>query len=94
MSRAEAQARLMAALAARDYSDEQMRLVTDSNIVDQSGPADPQALLASLPSDQVKALVEEMVTNPLLLADYNLANLASILGQRGLGAPDSIRGAP
>lgn len=37
MSRAEAQARYLAALAARAYSDEQMRLVASANIVDGGG---------------------------------------------------------
>ena len=53
MSSAEAQARTLAALAARAYSDEQMRLLTSSNVVRGGGLAEPQQLLAELPPDQV-----------------------------------------
>jgi len=85
MSSAEAQARYLAALAARAYSDEQMRLVTGANIVDGDGIAELKRSLAELPPDQVKALIEAMVTNPSMLGEDTLAELASILGRRALG---------
>lgn len=91
MSSAEAQARTLAALAARAYSDEQMRLVTSSNIVDGEGLAEPQDLLAELPSDQVRSLIEEMVRNPVMLGDDTLADLASILGRSALKSQDLVR---
>ncbi len=84
MSSAEAQARYLAALAARAYSDEQMRLVTSAQIVDGEGFAELKRSLAELPSDQVKGLIEAMATNPSMLNEDTLAELASILGRRSL----------
>jgi hypothetical protein len=84
MSSAEAKARYLAALAARAYSEEQMRLVANANIVDGEGLAQLQRSLAELPPDQVKRLIEAMVTNPALLAEDDLARLASVLGRREL----------
>jgi hypothetical protein len=84
MSSSEAQARYLAALAARAYSDEQMRLVTSANIVAGGGLAELQRSLGELPSDQVRRLIEEMVRNPSMLGDDTLAELASILGRRAL----------
>jgi hypothetical protein len=91
MSSAEAQARTLAALAARAYSDEQMRLVTSSNVVDGGGLAEPQQLLAELPSVQVRDLIEGMVRNPVMLGDDSLADLASILGRRALKSVSPVR---
>jgi hypothetical protein len=84
MSSAEAKARYLAALAARAYSDEQMRLVANANIVDGEDLAQLQHSLAELPPDQVKRLIESMVTNPALLGEEALAHLASLLGRREL----------
>jgi len=84
MSSAEAKARYLAALAARAYSDEQMRLVASAKIVD-GGLVELERALAELPSDQVKALIEAMATNPSMLGEDTLAALASILGRRALG---------
>ncbi|MFG3553394.1 hypothetical protein ACGGAQ_03305 [Micromonospora sp. NPDC047557] len=91
MSRAEAQARYLAALAARAYSDEQVRLVTSANIVDGEGLAELKHSLAELPSDQVKSLLEAMATNPSMLGEDTLAELASILGQRDRSGSDKLR---
>jgi hypothetical protein len=91
MSSAEAQARYLAALAARAYSDEQMRLVTSANIVDGEGIAELKRSLAELPSDQVKSLLEAMVTNPSMLGEDALAELASILGRRDRSGSDKLR---
>lgn len=86
MSQAEAQARYLAALAARAFSEEQMRLVADANIVDGNGVPELERSLAALPADQLKALIQAMATNPSLLQEDNLAELASILGRRTLGS--------
>ncbi|MET8527182.1 hypothetical protein [Micromonospora sp. NPDC005172] len=91
MSSAEAQARYLAALAARAYSDEQMRLVTSANIVDGKGLAELEHSLAELPSDQVKSLLEAMATNPSMLGEDTLAELASILGRRDRSGSDKLR---
>jgi hypothetical protein len=82
MSSAEAQARYLAALAAQAYSDEQMRLVTSSHIVGDEGIAELKRSLAELPADQVKSLLAAMATNPAMLGEDTLAELASILGRR------------
>ncbi|MGL5849370.1 MAG: hypothetical protein ACRCZD_01200 [Phycicoccus sp.] len=82
MSRAEARSRYLAALAARTYSEEQMRLVTSANIVDGEGVPGLKRALAGLPLDHIKKLLETMATNPSLLGEEHLAELASILGQR------------
>lgn len=84
MSSSEAQARYLAALAARAYSDEQVRLVTSANIVDGDGIVGLERSLAELPPDQVRSLIEAMATNPSMLGDDILAQLASILGRRAL----------
>lgn len=91
MSSAEAQARYLAALAARAYRDEQMRLVTNANIVDGEGVPELQRSLAELPSDQVKSLLEAMATNPAMLGEDTLAELASILGRRDRSGSDELR---
>jgi hypothetical protein len=85
MSSAEAKARYLAALAARAYSDEQMRLVANANIVDGEDLAQLQRSLAELPPDQVRGLIEAMVSNPSMLGENALAHLASLLGRRELG---------
>ncbi|GAA2080778.1 hypothetical protein IDH50_03170 [Aeromicrobium tamlense] len=81
MSKAEAQARYLAALAAQAYSDEQMRLVNDANIVDCDGLPELQRSLAELPADQVAALLKAMATKPQMMQESALAELASILGR-------------
>lgn len=91
MSRAEAQARYLAALAARAYSDEQMRLVANATIVDLEGVPELQRSLAELPSDQVKSLLEAMATDPAMLGEETLAELASILGRRDRPGFDELR---
>jgi len=91
MSSAEAQARYLAALAARAYSDEQMRLVTSANIVDGEGLVELKRSLAELPSDQIKSLLEAMATNPSMLGEDTLAKLASILGRRDRSGSDKLR---
>ena len=87
MSRAEAQARYLAALAARAYSDEQMRLIAAAEIVDSGDAAALRSSLAELPADQVADLVTTMATDPRMLADDQLAQLASTLAHATLEGP-------
>lgn len=82
MSIAEAQARYRASLAARAYSDEQMRLVSNALIVDDECLVDLKRFLADLPSDEAKKLVETMASDPHLLSEGTLSELASLLTQR------------
>ena len=84
MSQAEAQARYLAALAAKAYSDEQMRLVEEADIIDSTGIEGVKAALAELPADDTKALIEAMATDPAMLKDDTLAQLASLLARREL----------
>ncbi|NIZ93498.1 hypothetical protein [Kineococcus rubinsiae] len=84
MSRAEAQARLLAALAAQVYSDEQMRLVGSANMVDGEDFAEIKRSLAQLPANQVKGLIEAMATKPSMLGEDTLAEIASLLGRQAL----------
>ena len=84
MARAEAQARYLAALAARAYSDEQLRLVSSAHIVDSGDFAELARSMAELPSEQVRELIEAMVMNPSMLGEDALAQLASVLGRRAL----------
>lgn len=79
MSSAEAQARYLAALAARAFSDQQMKLVTNANIVDGEGLAELQQALAELPQQQVKHIIEGVEANPSVLKGDILAELGSFL---------------
>lgn len=92
MSRAEAQARYLAALAAQAYSDEQMRLVDAANIVDCDGLPELQRSLAQLPPEQVATLLRTMATHPQMLEEVSLAELASTLGRRARAAELGIDG--
>lgn len=80
MSEAEAKARLLAALAARAYGEEQVRLVADADIIDGSTMEELERSLAELPAEQLRELVLAMATNPALLTEDSLAGLASIIG--------------
>ena len=93
MSRAEAQARYLAALAARAYSDEQMRLVASAHIVDGGGDGitELKRSLATLPPAQVRSLLEAMAINPTMLSEATLAELASILGRRDPSTAENVR---
>ncbi|MGV9197057.1 hypothetical protein ACTOVL_07660 [Arcanobacterium canis] len=79
MSRQEAMARSIAGLAAKAYSDEQLRMVKSARIIEVEDYAEIEQALAQIPSEQLQALILEMVKNPTLLEDESLANLASML---------------
>ena len=80
MSSAEAQARLLAAVAARAYSDEQLRMVSGSQIIDFENVATVQSALAQVPREHLVELIKYMTRNPRLLEESSLANLASLIG--------------
>lgn len=94
MSSAEAQARLLAAIAAQAYSDEQMRLVTSAEIVDADGLAAIQGALAQLQPEVVAGLIKAMVTNPSMFDEETLAELASVLARKTRSAPIELRQLP
>lgn len=81
MSSAEAQARLLAAVAARTYSDEQLRMVSDSQIIDTEDSETIRSALAQIPREHLIAVIEHMTRHPHLLEESNLANLASLIGR-------------
>jgi len=81
MSSAEAKARLIAAAAARAYSDEQLRLVTTSRIVDADSLEDVRASLARLSREELSNIVENMVCNPRFLEESSLAEFAAYFGR-------------
>jgi len=89
MSSAEAQARYLAALAARAFSDDQMKLVSNANIVDGEGLAELQRTLAELPPQQVKAIIEAVEANPSVLDGDVLAELGKLLGLNSI-EPDPV----
>lgn len=79
MSHEEAMSRLIAGLAARAYSDEQLRMVKSACIVGVEDYSEVEQAVTQIPREQLQALILEMVKNPSLLEDGSLANLASML---------------
>ncbi|MEU3472694.1 hypothetical protein [Rhodococcus sp. NPDC006774] len=86
MSSAEAQARYLAALAARAFSDEQMKLVSNANIVDRDSLDALQHTLGELSPEQVKGIIEAVEAGPAVLNGDLLTALGKFLrldpGQR------------
>lgn len=81
MTSAEAQARYIAALAAKHFSNEQMRLVANANIVNGQGLEALQQTLAELSPEQVKGIIEAVEAKPDLLNDELLAELGKLFGR-------------
>ena len=81
MSSAEAQARYLAAMAARAFSEEQMNMVQNAHIIDAEGLAEIGVRTAKLPSGDVRELITRMVADPSLLGEPTLADLASALAR-------------
>ena len=81
MSSAEAKARLLAALAARAYSEEQLRLVSDAEIVEGMQLAQLKQSLAELPAEQVHGVIEAMVKDPAMMSEDTLAELAVVISR-------------
>lgn len=79
MSSAEAQARYVVALAAKAFSEEQMWIVANANIVDDEGFAALERSLAGLPSQQVARMIENLEANPSLLIEGTF-DLGKVLG--------------
>ena len=85
MSNAEAQARLMAAVAAQRFAMEQARLVSQSDIVGAADVNEVMQQIAEHPQEMLDTLIEQLARNPRLLEDGSLAQLASILDSNSLG---------
>lgn len=80
MSASEAKARILAAAAARAISEEQMRMVNESEIVGAENLIAIHNQLAQLPADELMFIVKQLVLDSEHLGEENLANLASLLG--------------
>lgn len=63
MTGAEAQARYMLALAARAFSDEQMRVLAAANVVDDDGYAELQQASAELPAHEAATLIAALTSS-------------------------------
>jgi len=85
MSNAEAQARLMAAVAAQRFAMEQARLVSQSDIVGAANVNEVMQQIDEHPQEMLDTLIEQLARNPRLLEDGSLAQLASILDSNSLG---------
>ena len=85
MSNAEAQARLMAAVAAQRFAMEQARLVSQSDIVGAADVNEVMQQITEHPQEMLDTLIEQLARNPRLLEDGSLAQLASILDSNSLG---------
>lgn len=64
MTSAEARTRYVLALAARAFSDEQMRIVADANIVDDANFVALKQAMSELSAEQVATIIEALVANP------------------------------
>lgn len=79
MTSEEALARYLAALAARSFSDEQMKLVANAIIIHRSGPQSFRGTLPELPPQQVRHIIETAAADPAALDGVVLAELGNIL---------------
>lgn len=87
MSSAEAQARYLAAVAARAFSEEQLSMIRRADVIDTDSFDEVEARIAELPPSEVRELISRMVTDPSMLSEQTLAELASILAQASHTAP-------
>jgi hypothetical protein len=78
MTSAEARARYLLALAARAFSDEQMRILTAVNVVDDDGYARLERASAEFPAHEAATLIA-VLTSPSPLGDDVLTELRRIL---------------
>jgi hypothetical protein len=78
MTDAEARARYLLALAARAFSDEQMRVLTAANVVDDNVYAELDRAAAELPARETATLIAALAS-PSLLGEDVLAELRRIL---------------
>lgn len=80
MTSAEAQARYLAAMAAKAFSEEQMKLVATANVAEGEGLAELEHALAELPPEQTAKIIDAVKANPSVLGCETLAVLGGILG--------------
>ncbi|QEA29501.1 hypothetical protein FGL91_13615 [Microbacterium sp. CBA3102] len=94
MSSAEAQARMLAAIAAQAFSDEQMRLVNNAEIVDEGNIESVREAIAQMPPEIVAELVKRMVTSPSMFEEDSLAELASVLARNTAHMKHELKSKP
>lgn len=82
MARAEAQARYLAAIAARAFADDQMKMIENAHILDVEDSAGIGRAGPELSAPDQRQLIMSMVTNPSLMGEETLAQLASLLDKR------------
>ncbi|MDX3866815.1 hypothetical protein [Streptomyces europaeiscabiei] len=81
MSSVEARERFVAALVARLFSEEQLRILRNSRIEDEDGPLGLNGVMETLTYRQVEDSITLMLeTNPSLLDEETLAEIGKILG--------------
>lgn len=80
MPLSEAQARLLMAIAAKRFAEEQMHLLRDADVHPDEGLEELEQALSLLPSDQVATMLANIEANPALLAGDALAALGVIAG--------------
>lgn len=93
MSSSEAQARYLMALAAKAFSDEQLRMVANANIVEDEQFVQLESALAELPAAQVAQLIDQLELNPSLLAEGTF-DWAKLLGETAEPPPRGELRAP
>ncbi|MEV3871608.1 hypothetical protein [Streptomyces sp. NPDC049906] len=79
MSSAEARARFLLALAARAFSEEQLRIVSDADIEDDDGFVELKHAVDELTPRQAANIVKTLEVNPLLLDGEALTELVKAL---------------
>lgn len=84
-SSSEAQARYLMALAAKAFSDEQLRMVANANIGEDEGLVALESALVQLPAPQVAQLTHQLELNPSVLADesFDFAKLLAEAAESG-----------
>lgn len=85
MSNEEAQARLIAAAAARLFAEEQLELISRSEIADATNIEALQKQLAEFPHEMLEALLQHLSRNPRLLEDGSLAQIGFLLKKQSVG---------
>jgi len=81
MSSAESRARLLLALVAKAFSEEQIRIVSAARIKDDDGLVELKRRVDEFTPQQIANVVKALRANPSFLDDETLAVLGNILGR-------------
>ncbi|CAL8974614.1 hypothetical protein TESS_TESS_02810 [Tessaracoccus sp. O5.2] len=69
-------------------------MVRSADIIDAENIAEVEARIAELPPNEVRELMSRMVTDPSMLGEETLAELASVLARVSRPAQDKFRQLP